>query len=202
MPFGMVQLSPDTRTDNWDGSSGYHYSDNTIYGFSHTHLSGTGIPDGCDILFMPTIGEPQFRDLLSQDSVNRFASKFSHTNEKAEPGYYSVTLASQVFAELTATNRVAMHRYTFPAGAKASIIVDLHWRDKEIESVLRKVSNTRIEGYRRSSSWAKDQTVYFIAEFSQPINERSQIWSRSKNPSSIMFSRGSKAPMKLINYAF
>ncbi len=93
MPFGMVQLSPDTRIDNWDGSSGYHYSDDIIYGFSHTHLSGTGIPDGCDILFMPTVdlpkslGLPQFYARDGDRSVNGIASKFSHANEKAGPGY-------------------------------------------------------------------------------------------------------------------
>jgi len=81
MPFGMVQLSPDTRTDNWDGSSGYHYSDDIIYGFSHTHLSGTGIPDYCDILFMPTVGEPQFFAKEGDKSVNGYASKFSHASE-------------------------------------------------------------------------------------------------------------------------
>src|ERR1043165_4164982 len=91
-PFGMVQLSPDTRTDNWDGSSGYHYSDDVIYGFSHTHLSGTGIPDYCDILLMPTLGEPQFFAKEGDKSVNGYASRFSHANEKAEPGYYSVKL--------------------------------------------------------------------------------------------------------------
>ena len=116
MPFGMVQLSPDTRTDNWDGSSGYHYSDDIIYGFSHTHLSGTGIPDGCDILFMPTVGEPQFFAKEGDKSVNGYASKFSHANEKAEPGYYSVKLDDDgILAEMTATKRVGFHRYTFPA---------------------------------------------------------------------------------------
>ncbi len=90
MPFGMVQLSPDTRIDNWDGSSGYHYSDDVIYGFSHTHLSGTGIPDGCDILFMPMVGEPQSFAEEGDKSENGYASKFSHANEKAEPGYYFV----------------------------------------------------------------------------------------------------------------
>ena len=86
MPFGMVQLSPDTRIDNWDGSSGYHYSDSTIFGFSHTHLSGTGIPDYCDILFMPTVGEPNFEAKEGEKNVNGYASKFSHENEKAEAG--------------------------------------------------------------------------------------------------------------------
>src|SRR6187200_2852213 len=87
MPFGMVQLSPDTRIDNWDGSSGYHYSDDIIYGFSHTHLSGTGIPDGCDILFMPVIGEANFHAGPGEEQRD-YRSKFSHANELAEPGYY------------------------------------------------------------------------------------------------------------------
>ena len=86
LPFGMVQLSPDTRIDNWDGSSGYHYSDSTIFGFSHTHLSGTGIPDYCDILFMPTVGEPQFEAKEGEKNENGYASKFSHANEKADAG--------------------------------------------------------------------------------------------------------------------
>ena len=95
MPFGMVQLSPDTRTDNWDGSSGYHYSDDTIYGFSHTHLSGTGIPDYCDILFMPMIGEPGYLPRKSGPGSVRYASKFSHANEKASPGYYSANIGEK-----------------------------------------------------------------------------------------------------------
>ena len=116
MPFGMVQLSPDTRTDNWDGSSGYHYSDDIIYGFSHTHLSGTGIPDYCDILFMPTIGEPKLsKAMATRDRATGRCLKFSHANEKAEPGYYSVKLDDDdILAEMTATPRVGLHRYTFP----------------------------------------------------------------------------------------
>ena len=176
MPFGMVQLSPDTRVDNWDGSSGYHYSDSIIYGFSHTHLSGTGIPDYCDILFMPTIGEPQFTAKEGEKDVNGYASKFSHENEKAEPGYYSVKLDDDnIFAEMTATERVGFHRYTFPKSDKANIILDLKWRDKVLESELKVVGNNRIEGYRRSSSWAKDQVVYFVAEFSKNFSDKSQF---------------------------
>jgi putative alpha-1,2-mannosidase len=158
LPFGMVQLSPDTRIDNWDGSSGYHYSDDIIYGFSHTHLSGTGIPDGCDILLRPYVGIKR----------QRFA-KFSHENEKAEPGFYSVELDDGVAAELTATRRVGFHQYTFPKEGDAMIALDLMWRDKLLDSSLRFVSDTRIEGFRRSSSWAKNQTVYFAAEFSKPF---------------------------------
>ncbi|MFZ1699990.1 MAG: GH92 family glycosyl hydrolase, partial [Pyrinomonadaceae bacterium] len=171
MPFGMVQLSPDTRIDNWDGSSGYHYSDDIIYGFSHTHLSGTGIPDGCDILFMPYIGSPTAFDAKEGDkSVNGYASKFSHTNEKAEPGYYSVKLDDEgILAELTSTTRVGLHRYTFPQTNSAMVTLDLKWRDKLLDSKITRVSGRRIEGYRRSSSWAKDQDIHFVAEFSRPV---------------------------------
>lgn len=170
MPFGFVQLSPDTREDNWDGSSGYHYSDNIIYGFSHTHLSGTGIPDYCDILFAPTIGEPEFFAKKGDLSENGYASTFSHANEKAGPGYYSVKLAEGgILAEMTATTRVGFHRYTFPAGSEANLILDLKHRDRVLDSELRITGPNRIEGFRRSSSWAKDQVVYFVAEFSQPF---------------------------------
>jgi putative alpha-1,2-mannosidase len=185
MPFGMVQLSPDTRIDNWDGSSGYHYSDNEIFGFSHTHLSGTGIPDYCDILFMPTIGEPQLFAKEGEKDINGYASKFSHANEKAEPGYYSVKLDDDnISAEMTATTRVGFHRYTFPKSNKANIILDLYWRDKVLDSKLEAVGNNRIEGFRRSSSWAKDQIIYFVAEFSKPFEkvETVQELPTSHNP--------------------
>ena len=168
MPFGMVQLSPDTRIDNWDGSSGYHYSDDVIYGFSHTHLNGTGIPDGCDILFMPTVGEPQFFAKEGDKSVNGYASKFSHANEKAEPGYYSVKLDDDgILAELTATKRVGFHRYTFPTTGRRHILLDLGWRDRTVDSALFWDGTNRIEGWRESASWAKNQKVYFVAEFSR-----------------------------------
>jgi len=174
VPFGMVQLSPDTRIDNWDGSSGYHYSDDVIYGFSHTHLSGTGIPDGCDILLMPTT-EPGLSD--SQMSV----SKFSHANEIAEPGYYSVKLDnSGIFAELTATTRVGLHRYTFPQNGTANIILDLKWRDQVLDSDIEIVGN-RVEGFRRSRSWAKDQTIYFVAEFSKPSKYKLMVVDDKSN---------------------
>ncbi len=171
VPFGFVQLSPDTRVDNWDGSSGYHYSDNIIYGFSHTHLSGTGIPDYADILFSPYVTDGFFFDAKPEDTENGYASKFSHKNEKAEPGYYSVLLDDEnILAELTATARVGLHRYTFPAASPVGLItLDLNWRDEVLDSELRIVSDTRIEGYRRSKSWAKDQIVYFVAEFSKPF---------------------------------
>src|ERR1700761_2805193 len=119
MPFGMVQLSPDTRLDGWDGCSGYHYTDSVVYGFSHTHLSGTGIADYCDILFMPTTGEPQFKNTA-------YSSAFSKKNESATPGYYKTFLDKyNIGVELTATIRAGMHRYAYPSTQQANIIIDL-----------------------------------------------------------------------------
>jgi putative alpha-1,2-mannosidase len=117
MPFGMVQLSPDTRLSSWDGCSGYHYSDGKIFGFSHTHLSGTGCSDYGDVLLMPTLGKPKFKS-------KQYASPFSKSNEKASVGYYSVVLDNgKIKAELTATTRVGLHRYTFPKSDVANIIL-------------------------------------------------------------------------------
>lgn len=172
VPFGMVQLSPDTRLTGWDSCSGYHYSDDVIYGFSHTHLSGTGIPDYSDILFAPTAGPIYLVAKEGEDTQRGYASRFSHRNETARPGYYSVLLDDEkIRAELTATARVGLHRYTFPRTDEANIIVDLQHRDRVRDALLRVVGPTRIEGYRRSQSWARDQVVYFVAEFSAPFTE-------------------------------
>lgn len=185
VPFGMVQLSPDTRIDNWDGSSGYHYSDDTIYGFSHTHLSGTGIPDGCDILLMPArethIGGANEKD---DPILNGYASKFDRASEHAEPGYYSVLLKDDnVRAELTTTRRVGLHRYTFNNAGKHHIVLDLKWRDKVTDSQFKLVGKNRIEGYRQSTSWAKNQKVFFVVEFSIPTDHHTvgQLPTRSRN---------------------
>jgi predicted alpha-1,2-mannosidase len=170
MPFGMVQLSPDTRLRGWDGCSGYHYSDKVIYGFSHTHLSGTGISDYGDILLMPTAGEPYLDALHDGKTDKGYGSPFSHRNERASPGYYSVLLDDgNIRAELTTTNRVGFHRYTYTQDSRPNIILDLVHRDTVLNSYLRIIDATHIEGYRRSSGWAKDQIVYFVAEFSQPF---------------------------------
>jgi predicted alpha-1,2-mannosidase len=172
VPHGFVQLSPDTREANWDGSSGYHRSDNIIYGFSHTHLSGTGIPDYCDILFAPYVSKDNFwKAKQGDDTTKGYAAKFSHEQERAEPGYYSILLQDEnIFAEMTATARVGFHRYTFPEATNdAKIILDLNWRDQVLDSEMRIVGTNRIEGFRRSESWAKDQIVYFVAEFSKPF---------------------------------
>jgi len=162
-PFGMVQLSPDTRLEGWDGCSGYYYTDTTVYGFSHTHLSGTGIADYCDILFMPTTGEPQF---LNTD----YRSGFKKKNESATPGYYKTFLDKyKIGVELTATTRVGVHRYTYPSTRQANIIIDLQHRDEVLDSWIEVVNDHEIRGFRRSKSWADDQYVYFYAKFSKPF---------------------------------
>jgi predicted alpha-1,2-mannosidase len=168
VPFGMVQLSPDTRLEGWDGCGGYHYDDSCIYGFSHTHLNGTGVPDLCDILVMPGTGETRWNN--GSDGTPGYGSHFSHSRETAEPGYYRVQLDDYgITAELTATTRAGMHSYTFPAGQEAHILFDLFHRDEVVESSIRVISNTQIEGLRRSRSWAQDQYVYFVAVFSRPF---------------------------------
>ena len=170
LPFGMVQISPDTRLEGWDGCSGYHYSDSIIYGFSHTHLSGTGCSDYGDILFMPTVGKVQTYNGTSQDPDAGYCSRFLHYDEKATAGYYSVFLKDyNIKAELTSTIRVGIHKYTFPTTSNANIIIDLTHRDKVLDSYVRFVNDNEVEGYRRSEAWAKDQYVYFVARFSKPF---------------------------------
>ncbi len=164
MPFGMMQLSPDTRMADWDGSSGYHYSDSVIYGFSHTHLSGTGIPDYCDLLMMPFTGEVKW-------NKEDYRSPFSHKKEKASPGYYEVVLDKHnIKAQLTTSARSGMHQYTFAANAtEGSILIDLNHRDKVLECIIEKVNDREIRGFRRSKSWAQNQYFYFHIIFEQPI---------------------------------
>jgi putative alpha-1,2-mannosidase len=161
VPFGMVQLSPDTRLTGWDGCSGYYYSDTVVYGFSHTHLSGTGIADYCDVLFMPTTGEPQFKN-------TDYLSGFKKKNEVASPGYYKTKLDKyNIDVELTASARVGVHRYNFPNTQQANIIIDLQHRDMVLDSWIEVVNDHEIRGFRRSKSWAADQSIYFYAKFSK-----------------------------------
>jgi putative alpha-1,2-mannosidase len=163
VPFGMVQLSPDTRLTGWDGCSGYYYTDTVVYGFSHTHLSGTGIADYCDVLFMPTTGKPQFKN-------TDYLSGFKKKNETASPGYYKTHLDKyNIDVELTASTRVGVHRYTFPTTQQANIIIDLQHRDEVLDSWIEVVNDHEIRGFRRSHSWADDQSVYFYAKFSKPF---------------------------------
>lgn len=169
VPFGMVQLSPDTRLTGWDGCSGYHNSDNVVYGFSHTHLSGTGISDYGDVLLMPTIGELRLHN--GADGKDGYRCNFKKENEVAEPGYYKTTLDQYgIVAELSAAKRVGIHKYTYPAETTiGNLILDLEHRDLLIDASINIIDQYRIEGHRISNAWAKEQHIYFALEMSKPI---------------------------------
>lgn len=164
VPYGMVQLSPDTRIDgSWDGCGGYHYSDNIIYGISHTHLNGTGVSDYGDIMLMPTMGQPSFDNKV-------YSSTFSHANEKASAGFYAVKLDKHnIDVRLTTSTRVGFHEYTFTKDGQANIILDLNHRDKLLEGRIRVIDDKTIEVLRRSEAWARDQYVYARIEFNTPL---------------------------------
>lgn len=171
-PFGMVQLSPDNGLPGWDRIAGYFYPDSTIAGFSHTHLTGTGAGDMYDLLLFPM--NSRFEDdLWPKQEDYRPYSKFSHEKEEASPGYYKVLLESSgITAELTTTKRVGVHRYTFPKDENSKIILDLGYKlnwDDPTETFIEVEDSVTISGYRRSTGWAKDQHVYFVAKFSKPF---------------------------------
>lgn len=168
MPFGMVQLGPDTRLDGWDGCSGYHYSDDVIYGFSHTHLSGTGVSDYGDILFMPARGEVNFDNGHNAGPEHGYASRFQKSKESASPGYYAVHLDEpDMEVELTASLRAGVQRYTSAHG-NFHVIVDLEHRDELLDHELTLNAENELTGFRISRSWAKRQQVYFATRFSRP----------------------------------
>jgi len=167
MPFGMMQLSPDTRLDSWDGCSGYHYSDEYIYGFSHTHLSGTGVSDYGDILLMPT-NNVEFNN--GADGKKGYRAHFSHDNEIAEPGFYKVHLDStNIDVELTVSKRSGIHKYTFPKNSKQIVILDLEHRDEVLNSNATVYSNTEVGGIRHSKAWATNQMLFYNIQFSRPF---------------------------------
>lgn len=173
VPFGMIQPSPDTRILGWDACSGYHYTDSTINGFSHTHLSGTGIGDYGDILIMPTVGAQNIQPEHAGAQTLEYASAFSHQNETATPGYYSVFLDRyKVKAELTATARAAFHRYTFPVAENAGFIIDVDYslqnhRNKNMH--IQVLNNQTLIVSKNTYGWAIDQPVYMYFEFSKPF---------------------------------
>lgn len=185
-PFGMVQLSPETNSQPMfvDGEynkktyaycAGYQYEDSTIFGFSHTHFSGTGHSDLGDFLVMPTTGALQLEPGKAEQPGSGYHSKFSHDTEEASPGYYKVRLEdSQIDVELTATERVGFHQYHFPKGEKAHIILDLtaniyHHEDKNVWTFVRVENDTLVTGYRQTHGWARTRKVFFAMAFSQPI---------------------------------
>ena len=179
VPFGLVQLGPTSIPQAWDWTSGYHESDSTVIGFSHTHLSGTGIGDLFDVTVMPVVGEVTCARGTEEDPASGLWSYADRTKEVVRPGYYSVPLVRYgITAEMTATSRVGFHRYTFPAADDAAVIFDLEnggcW-DKATETHIEQSGDSRLVGWRYSSGWAKDQRVWFVAEFSRPFTSFEQV---------------------------
>ncbi len=181
VPFGYVQAGPTQKKQGWDWCSGYHYSDSTVIGFGQMHLSGTGIGDLGDVSLLPVTGQED-REI-----------KFAHRAEYVTPGYYSVMLANGVRVELSATKRVAYHRYSYPANAKKGFIVLNLWQgigwDAMTSCQMKQEADKVLSGVRNSTGWAKDQNVYFVAEFSQPIkqvkNEKDSIWVFETTPTGV-----------------
>lgn len=185
VPFGLVQLSPDTFNDDWDHCSGYYYADTSIMGFSHTHLSGTGVGDLLDVLLMPGTGEVRINPGSRENPEEGYRSRFSHEDEMAEPGYYSVCLHTfGIRAELTATERSGFHKYTFPKSDTSHFIVDLaHGYGSEPGGVLwaelKILGNDTIVGGRSVGRWASGRQIYFAMKFSKPF-QSSEILSDNR----------------------
>ncbi len=188
VPFGMVQLGPTSINQTWDWCSGYHQDEASVIGFSHTHLSGTGIGDLFDVTVMPVTGEVTYARGTIEEPESGLWSIADRTQEMAEVGYYAVPLTRYgIMAEMTATARVGMHRYTFPKADDAAIVIDLQnggcW-DRATETFMQAEGDSCIVGYRRSRGWAADQHVYFVAELSKPFDSftlhgRDQMYGRA-----------------------
>ena len=203
VPFGAVQLGPVNLSEGWDWCSGYNYSDSTIIGFSHTHLSGTGIGDLGDILIMPTTGDL----IMNKGSLKNPGnfSLFSHADEKVSPGYYSVILKRyNIKAELTASERVGFHRYTFPAAENAHLIIDLvqgiGW-DRPVDGYIKKLNDSTLVGYRFSTGWAKDQRIYFAMKFSRPFKNIELFKNGQPTKSFVAMSDSVKAAVNFSTHA-
>lgn len=172
VPFGAVQVGPDNFFKGWDWCSGYNYRDSVLIGFSQTHLSGTGIGDLGDVLIMPCTGKLKLDKGSEKVAGSGFASRYSHRHEKVSPGYYSVKLDDyDIKVELTATRRVGLHRYHFPAGKEAHVIIDLEEgiNDRATKTCITRVDRYTLEGYRYSSGWAKNQWIFFAIRSSLPL---------------------------------
>jgi predicted alpha-1,2-mannosidase len=193
MPFGMMQLSPDTRLDGWDGCSGYHYSDDVIYGFSHTHLSGTGVSDYGDVLLMPT-DKPLINNGTNGDPG--YSSHFSHEKESARPGYYQVFLEDTgIEVELTVSRRSGVHRYQYSDSLNQYLILDLEHRDQLLEHELTIESPTVISGKRFSKAWASQQMLFFYMETSHPIKDWEQYQGENPSVAAMEFENPNNEPI-------
>lgn len=187
VPFGMVQPGPDTRYEGWDGCSGYHYSDSMIYGFSQTHLSGTGIPDYSDLLIVPQVGKATKIGKYVNPKKG-YGSTFSHQNEIATPGFYSVSLDNpQVDVRLTATKRCAVHEYTFRSKkGKKYILLDLGYRDRVLDANAGVKGNNEVTGYRVSQAWASKQSFFFDLQTSVPFTKAHRDIDAKRNMYTIL----------------
>jgi predicted alpha-1,2-mannosidase len=173
VPFGGVQLGPENFYKGWDWCSGYNYGDSVMIGFAHTHLSGTGIGDLADVLIMPYTGPVKIDKGLEKEPGSGYASHYTHKNEQVRPGYYSVKLDDyNIGVELTATERVGFHRYRFPTGKQAHVIIDLKEgiNDQATDTYIEQVDEYTFKGYRFSKGWAKDQRQFFAIKSSEPIH--------------------------------
>ena len=203
LPHGMVQLSPDTRLFGWDACSGYYYDDTSIMGFTHTHLSGTGIGDYGDILFMPVVGEKPLIAGTAENPDEGYRSRFSHEQESARPGYYQVLLQDDsINVELTATLRAGLHRYTYPKASDARLIVDMeptiHGHQHPVTQI-RVVNDSTIAGMKYTVGWAKHHYVYFYAVFSNPFDYKLYSGPEYQSDSTSVTVNTAKAVMSFRN---
>ncbi len=188
LPFGMVQLSPDTRLEGWDGCSGYHYSDSVVYGFSHTHLSGTGVSDYGDILLMPTSEDLRLKSGAKEGVDNGYASRFKKETEEAKPGYYRVNLADyDIDVELTTTERAGFHKYRFHKSGRKQVILDFNHRDEVLSKNINIISGNEIGGSRVSKAWANEQHVYFYMQFSEGWRNILSNWDSIPKESDMVY---------------
>jgi predicted alpha-1,2-mannosidase len=199
-PFAMVQLSPDTRIDgSWDGCSGYHYSDSIIYGFSHTHLSGTGCSDYGDIAFLPTFTDKSIDPKYVLDE--KLGISFSHKNEHANAGYYEVTLDNGVKVELTSTTRVGLQKYTYPRDGFSYIKLNLKHRDELLEGKINEINTMTYSGLRRSKAWASNQELYYYFQMSKSPLSQEIIKGKNGDDVLLMYYRVKKGESILIKTA-
>ncbi|NPA36809.1 MAG: glycoside hydrolase family 92 protein [Chlorobi bacterium] len=201
-PFGMVQVSPNNGVSGWDWCSGYHISSNQLAGFTHMNLSGTGIGDLSDILITPTTSTVvSDTSAGGRNFTTHYFSNYSHKDEEASPGYYTVSLSNGIKAELTASPRTAFHRYT-TNNKELSLIIDLgfaiNW-DRPTESYIKQVSDTRIVGYRKSSGWAKEQWVFFAIDTDRPFSSFSTVNKGKITGSKELYNKQAKGIIRFSN---
>ncbi len=191
-PFGMMQLSPDTRYDGWDGCGGYHYSDSIIYGFSHTHLSGTGVSDYADLLITPQVGKPKIDGAF--ESNDGYGHRFSHNKEKATPGFYSVELLdANILAEFTVDLHSGLHKYTFNGPDENKyILLDLDYRDELISAGFETIGTNKVKGHRISKAWAEEQHFYFHLESNVDWKKAKFIRKKGRNKLLLKFPKDTK----------